>query len=1118
MSLRGVSDTVFVGLQNAARDWAASSAPLDTHGAHSLPPLLLRGFDDIKSVVKDDSAFSISDLPAYLDAAANIGGTIDDRKLLLEKLITLMARLGTESEFGSRLQQSVIGILYKDLPHPPSGYLALPSPSHPPAGAKQTGDADTSDYTADKNREKSVNYAYRPADGSNYNPLMPSLGKAGSPYARSVPSQRCLSPAALPPADLVFDTLLKRDGFVEHPGGISSLFFAFADLVIHDAFNTDLTVKGWTKNKTSSYLDLSPLYGNSQEEVNKVRRNDGSGKLWDDVFADPRLIYMPPATCALLVLLSRNHNYVAEKILTINERGNFKNPPPSDLAACADQDEEIFQRARLVNTGYFIQIILRDYVGAILGLVRDGSSWRLDPLMNTRDIDHEVSPRGEGNVVSIEFNLLYRWHATASQPDTEWTEKLFANSMPGLDPKKMSIKDFVANARRTMNPGPDIQKWTFGGLKRDGSDGRGRFSDAELAHILQDATAASASAFKARGTPEILRVVELLSIEQGRAWGVCTLNEFRKFIGLKPYNSFREWNENENHEDAAEALYHDIDNLELYVGLQAEETKKPVSGAGLCPGYTISRAILADAVSLTRGDRFLTVDYTPFNLTTWGYDDCQANTSDGSYGGMLTKLLFRHLPDYYPTGSAYAHFPFLIPNKMRDFTKEHSGDIERKYNWHRPHLPVGPTAVAKTYSEVQRLFKEPWVYASNVAQRLDVLTGGVRLNFTPVEEIFARDEQLKKAAQAFSSITEGLIKQKTLKGVGTHVMYVDIVRDVINLVPVHWLSNYIIGLSLKVVENPRGVYREHELYSWFANIANYVYHNTDPSNDWFLREQSKAAADKILHDLKSHLARLTRGSANLESISDSMFRWVSGKGNHSESFLKVLVEATGSQSGPSALDGLGGSLFASVVPTAALFSQIIAQVVDFYLDEDKAVQREKIVQLAEEHSNAQVMPFIFEALRLDPPLSSILLTALSPTSVDGNPVARGQHVLASIIDANTDSAVFDNPYEPSYTRPPARVEDVLGLDRRGLLSDRLFEQVVPGILAQIFKLKHLRRQSTQSGRLTRLEEKTQDVPGRFYCDLNGRVTPFPVSLVVQVCRVFPPHLVAECSLTTKPHD
>ena len=32
---------------------------------------------------------------------------------------------------------------------------------------------------------------------------------------------------------------------------------------------------------------------------------------------------------------------------------------------------------------------------------------------------------------------------------------------------------------------------------------------------------------------------------------------------------------------------------------------------------------------------------------------------------MLTKLLFRTLPDYYPAGSTYAHFPFLVPSKMK---------------------------------------------------------------------------------------------------------------------------------------------------------------------------------------------------------------------------------------------------------------------------------------------------------------------------------------------------------------------------------------------------------------------------------------------------------------------
>ena len=100
---------------------------------------------------------------------------------------------------------------------------------------------------------------------------------------------------------------------------------------------------------------------------------------------------------------------------------------------------------------------------------------------------------------------------------------------------------------------------------------------------------------------------------------------------------------------------------------------------------------------------------------------------------------------------------------------------------------------------------------------------------------------------------------------------------------------------------------------------------------------------------------------NIEGITDSVLRWVAMRGDHSDDFLEELVKATGSPSGNGALDCLVGSLFASVVPTAALFSKIIAHVVDFYLDKDR--EREQIIQLAGTQANAEVIPFIFEALR-----------------------------------------------------------------------------------------------------------------------------------------------------------
>lgn len=66
--------------------------------------------------------------------------------------------------------------------------------------------------------------------------------------------------------------------------------------------------------------------------------------------------------------------------MSINEKSTFSPLPIANPVARAAQDDEIFNRARLVNTAFFMQVILRDYVGVILGLVRDGSTWRLNPL------------------------------------------------------------------------------------------------------------------------------------------------------------------------------------------------------------------------------------------------------------------------------------------------------------------------------------------------------------------------------------------------------------------------------------------------------------------------------------------------------------------------------------------------------------------------------------------------------------------------------------------------------------------------------------------------------------------------------------------------------------------
>lgn len=142
-------------------------------------------------------------------------------------------------------------------------------------------------------RDLNVNVAldkYRAADGGNNNINSPHIGQAGSYYARSVPPRHV--PTNLPDPEVLFDTLLARKGKAKvHPTKISSLLFAFAGIIVHDLFRT--SDKDKDVAATSSYLDLSPLYGSTQEAQNSVRTMV-DGKLKTDTFAEVRFINQPP--------------------------------------------------------------------------------------------------------------------------------------------------------------------------------------------------------------------------------------------------------------------------------------------------------------------------------------------------------------------------------------------------------------------------------------------------------------------------------------------------------------------------------------------------------------------------------------------------------------------------------------------------------------------------------------------------------------------------------------------------------------------------------------------------------------------------------------------------------
>jgi hypothetical protein len=102
---------------------------------------------------------------------------------------------------------------------------------------------------------------------------------------------------------------------------LNRLFFSFATIVIHECFQTSRT-DPWI-NETSSYVDLSTLYGNTENEQKRVRTYH-NGRIYPDSIASERIMMMPPGVVAVLLMFSRNHNHVAESLLSVNEDGKYK--------------------------------------------------------------------------------------------------------------------------------------------------------------------------------------------------------------------------------------------------------------------------------------------------------------------------------------------------------------------------------------------------------------------------------------------------------------------------------------------------------------------------------------------------------------------------------------------------------------------------------------------------------------------------------------------------------------------------------------------------------------------------------------------------------------------------
>ena len=87
----------------------------------------------------------------------------------------------------------------------------------------------------------------------------------------------------------------------------------------------------------------------------------------------------------------------------------------------------------------YINISIHDYLRVLTRAHLKDTPWTLDPRKEIplTGLDPRGVPRGQGNQVSVEFNVLYRFHTPLSRRDVKWTSQLLKDILQdSVKPKK----------------------------------------------------------------------------------------------------------------------------------------------------------------------------------------------------------------------------------------------------------------------------------------------------------------------------------------------------------------------------------------------------------------------------------------------------------------------------------------------------------------------------------------------------------------------------------------------------------------------------------------------------------------------------------------------------------
>ena len=276
------------------------------------------------------------------------------------------------------------------------------------------------------------------------------------------------------------------------------------------------------------------------------------------------------------VLFLREHNRIARSLRRANPDWN---------------DERLFQTARNVLTVILIKIVVEEYINHIspyhLRLLADPTGFR--------------NPRWyRQNWMSIEFNLLYRWHSLVP-------------SSFHIGGRDVAVEDTLFNTDIVVEQG--------------------------LGACFADASNQRAGRIGLLNSPPEVWEAELASVRQARAVALRPYNDYRSLARFPRATRFAHVSEDRRVQERLRDLYGKVEQIEFYPGLFAEDVRP---NAALPP--LVGRLVAIDAFSQAFTNPLLSPRvFNPQTFSPLGWELIRTT-------GSLSELLHRNVPD---TGRRY---------------------------------------------------------------------------------------------------------------------------------------------------------------------------------------------------------------------------------------------------------------------------------------------------------------------------------------------------------------------------------------------------------------------------------------------------------------------------------